>query len=240
MNNLTINRRRFILGSLVVIGSFTFKGGLSNVYAAVSAPLKELSDYQPKYFTADEWRFFTAFCDRLIPQDSEGPGALETHVPIFIDQQMLTSYGKGEDWYMKGPFNSKAGNLFGYQMPFSLQELYRRGIAATEQYVKTKYNQSFSSLTAAQKDEVIAELEGNKIDFATLGEKDLTSGYFFTRVMDNTKEGYLSDPKYGGNKNMASWVMIGFPGARASFPEWVKIHNVKYPLGPVSLSGEQA
>jgi len=240
MNSIAVNRRRFILGTLVVIGSFTVRGGLSNVFAAVSAPLKELSDYQPKFFTADEWRFLTAFCDRLIPSDNEGPGALETHVPIFIDKQMLSKYGKGEDWYMEGPFNSQASHLFGYQLPFSLQQLYSKGIAATERYVKTKYGQSFSALSPSQKDEVISELEKNKIDFSQLGEKDLSSGYFFTRVMDNTKEGYLSDPQYGGNKNMASWAMIGFPGARASFPEWIKIHNVKYPLGPVSISGEQA
>ncbi len=240
MNSIPLNRRRFIFGSLVVIGSFTAKGGLSNVFAAVSAPLKELSEYKPQFFTADEWTFLTTLCDRLIPSSSDGPGALETHVPIFIDKQMLTPYGKGESWYMAGPFNSQASNLFGYQLPFSLQALYRKGIAATEQYVKAKYNQSFSALSISQKDEVITALEKNKIDFSQTGEKDLTSGYFFTRVMDNTKEGYLSDPLYGGNKNMASWVMIGFPGARASFPEWIKIHNVKYPLGPVSISGEQA
>ena len=45
---------------------------------------------------------------------------------------------------------------------------------------------------------------------------------------------------YGGNKGMKAWIAIGFPGARASFTEWVKQHNVPYPLGPVSLLGESA
>ena len=40
--------------------------------------------------------------------------------------------------------------------------------------------------------------------------------------------------------SMKAWVAIGFPGARAAFTEWVDTHNVKYPLGPVSLSGKRA
>jgi gluconate 2-dehydrogenase gamma chain len=36
---------------------------------------------------------------------------------------------------------------------------------------------------------------------------------------------------------MKAWIAIGFPGARASYVEWVTQHNVKYPLGPVSISG---
>ncbi|MFN3661968.1 gluconate 2-dehydrogenase subunit 3 family protein [Yoonia sp.] len=63
---------------------------------------------------------------------------------------------------------------------------------------------------------------------------------FFAMLVQNTKEGYFSDPKYGGNHQMASWVYIGFPGARASFLEWVDKDNIPYPLGPVSINGERA
>ena len=57
-------------------------------------------------------------------------------------------------------------------------------------------------------------------------------------MLANTKEGYFADPMHGGNFGMQSWVYIGFPGARASYAEWVDQHNVKYPLGPVSIKGE--
>ena len=63
---------------------------------------------------------------------------------------------------------------------------------------------------------------------------------FFTVLLGNTKEGYFADPKYGGNYKMLAWSYIGFPGARASFKEWAGQHNVAYPLGPVSISGERA
>lgn len=81
-----------------------------------------------------------AACDSLNPSDREGAGALDTHVPVFTDKQMLTPYGKGKDWYMEGPFDSHASLLLGYQMPFPLQVLYRKGISLTNQYSHIKYN----------------------------------------------------------------------------------------------------
>lgn len=235
-----IGRRPFILGSLIGIASLGMKCGVSSVFAAVPDAKEALSHYQPEFFTHDEWQFIMAACDRLIPADHEGPGALDTHVPVFIDKQMLTPYGKGDDWYMSAPFNSKASKLFGYQMPFNLQVLYRKGIALTNQYCRITFNQAFCDLPAKVRDDVLTRLEQNSVNFAEYGEADLNAGYFFTRLLENTKEGYLADPQYGGNFNMAAWKMINFPGARASYPQWIKIHNVKYPLGPVALNGDTA
>ena len=73
-----------------------------------------------------------------------------------------------------------------------------------------------------------------------LGETSLKASQFFSQLLGDTKNGYLADPKYGGNKDMKAWVAIGFPGARGQYIEWVDQHNVKYPLGPVSLSGKRA
>ncbi|WP_425964153.1 gluconate 2-dehydrogenase subunit 3 family protein [Rhizobium nepotum] len=63
---------------------------------------------------------------------------------------------------------------------------------------------------------------------------------FFPLLLQNTKEGYFADPIYGGNHGMQAWIYIGFPGARAAYTEWISRHNVPYPLGPVSISGERA
>jgi len=63
---------------------------------------------------------------------------------------------------------------------------------------------------------------------------------FFALLLQNTKEGYFADPRYGGNHGMAAWVHIGFPGARANFLEWVDRDNIPYRLGPVSIAGERA
>jgi gluconate 2-dehydrogenase gamma chain len=36
---------------------------------------------------------------------------------------------------------------------------------------------------------------------------------------------------------MVSWKMIGFPGARYNYLDWIERHNEPYPLPPVSLAG---
>jgi gluconate 2-dehydrogenase gamma chain len=38
---------------------------------------------------------------------------------------------------------------------------------------------------------------------------------------------------------MGSWKMIGFPGARADFLDWVDQHGARYPLGPVGIAGRR-
>ena len=54
-----------------------------------------------------------------------------------------------------------------------------------------------------------------------------------------TQEGYLADPIHGGNKNMGSWKMIGFPGTRADFIDWVEKYGARYPLSPVGIAGRK-
>ena len=50
-------------------------------------------------------------------------------------------------------------------------------------------------------------------------------------------EGFFADPIYGGNRDMAGWKMIGFPGARYDYRDWVSRHNERYPYPPVSIQG---
>jgi len=64
-------------------------------------------------------------------------------------------------------------------------------------------------------------------------------GAFFAQLLENTKEGYFADPLYGGNRGMAAWKWIGFPGARADFTDWLDQAGRAYPYGPVSISGRR-
>ena len=36
---------------------------------------------------------------------------------------------------------------------------------------------------------------------------------------------------------MVAWKMIGYPGARYNYLDWVERHNERFPLPPVSLTG---
>jgi gluconate 2-dehydrogenase gamma chain len=234
-------RRQFLISTALAFPAAALGGSLLGMSAAEAASIAApaLADYEPVFFSRSEWEFVTAACDRLIPADAEGPGALDSNVPVFIDQELKGAYGTADDWYMEGPHDPKAAAAMGYQLPYTPQELYRRGIAATQAWCRQKHGMGFEALDAMVRDDVLTRMQKNEIEFEQFGEATLTAAVFFGFLLTNTKEGYLSDPIYGGNKGMEAWKMINFPGARASFLEWVGQHNVRYPLGPVGLKGER-
>jgi gluconate 2-dehydrogenase gamma chain len=188
------------------------------------------SPYKPAYFNATEWITLNALVDRLIPADEEGPGAIEAGVAEFIDRQMDTPYGHGELWYMHGPFNEDLPALFGYQLHFAPRELYRAALARVERVAHEQQGKAFSELDNPAKDQFL-----NQMEIGGLKMEPVPSAAFFAQLLQNVHEGYFCDPKYGGNKNMAAWRMVGFPGARADYMDWVEQYGKAYPLPPVSL-----
>ena len=109
---------------------------------------------------------------------------------------------------------------------------YRKALAALDQYCRTQKGGPFASLSDADKDAIIGGLESGaaKLD-------GVDGQAFFELLVKNTQEGFFADPIYGGNRDMCSWRMIGFPGARYDYRDWVNRHNERYPRPPVSLTG---
>jgi gluconate 2-dehydrogenase gamma chain len=190
-------------------------------------------DYHPAFFTAAEWAFVRAAADRLIPKDEHGPGAVELGVPEYIDRQMLTPYGDGAIWYMQGPFFDAAPE-FGYQSKLTPKEQYRLGIRAIDAHCQTAFQKTFAQLAPAQQDDLLKKIEAGEIK----SDDAPIRTFFSSFLLKNVMEGYFGDPMYGGNKDMAAWKMIGYPGVRADFMDWVD-KPVPYPYGPVSIYGRR-
>ena len=206
----------------------------SGVAAAAQAPAVAAAPYQPVFLNSVEWRFIQAAVARLIPSDGEGPGALEAGVPEFIDRQLEGAWGHGAFFYTQGPFHESLP-LFGYQGALLPRDLYRTVIAAVDKWCQQQRGGKLSAeLDPAAQDEVLKGLESGAIVFEGSQARD-----FFAFLLANTKEGYFSDPIHGGNKNGASWTMIGFPGARADFMDWVQRPGEAYPLPTVTIAGRQ-
>jgi gluconate 2-dehydrogenase gamma chain len=159
---------------------------------------------------------------------------VELGVPEFIDREMEGAFGHAANWYMQGPFASAPPEL-GYQSQLTPRAVYRAGIAAVDGHCRSMFgNKSFSELPATTQDSVLTDLENGALDF-----ENVSGTSFFGFLLQNTKEGYLADPIHGGNKNLESWKMIGFPGARADFLDWVDEHGARYPLIPVGVAGRK-
>jgi gluconate 2-dehydrogenase gamma chain len=184
------------------------------------------------FFTADEASLVEAAVDRLIPRDDRGPGGKDAGCAVFIDRQLAGPYGRAEGLYMKPPFMPGAATQ-GYQMPDSPAGRYRAGLKAVARYVKATFSgKSFRELAPQDQDKVLAGLESGSISL-----QHTDGAQFFALLLQNTQEGFFADPVYGGNRDMAGWKLLGFPGARYDYRDWVERHNEPYPLPPVSIMG---
>jgi gluconate 2-dehydrogenase gamma chain len=188
--------------------------------------------YVPHFFSAAEWNFINAAVDRLIPADAGGPGGVEARVPEFLDRQLESPYGYGAFAYMQGPFLKDSPPQLGYQLSYTPRELYRLGIAAADLQSRRLHGGPFCELEPPRREEFLVQLEKGVVQ---LGAPP--SQVFFEQLLSNVKEGYFADPIYGGNRHMGGWKMIGFPGARADFTDWIDQAGKAYPYGPVSISG---
>jgi gluconate 2-dehydrogenase gamma chain len=184
------------------------------------------------WFTDTEAAFVTAAVARLIPADELGPGAVEAGVPTFIDRQLAGPYGRGERWYMQGPWSPGLPTQ-GYQTRLTPAGMYRAAIQATDAaVVRESRGASFARLAPADQDAFLQRMEKGEVALAGADAKG-----FFAQLLQNTLEGFWSDPIYGGNRDLVGWKLIGFPGARYDHSSFVAQHGEKYPLPPVGLKG---
>ena len=226
----SFSRRNFVGKMLALVPAFSIPA-CAPLSALRTSPAQA---YSPRCFTWEEWAFLHAACARLIPTDENGPGAVELGVPEFIDREMNGAFGQAANWYMQGPFASARPEL-GYQSPLTPRAVYRAGIAAVDAHCRRRFgNKSFSELPATTQDSVLTDLEKGALDF-----ENVSGTSFFGFLLQNTKEGYLADSIHGGNQNLGSWKLIGFPGARADFLDWVDKYGTRYPLSPVGIAGRK-
>jgi gluconate 2-dehydrogenase gamma chain len=181
------------------------------------------------FLTPAEAAFIEPAVARLIPADEIGPGALEAGVPTFIDRQLAGRWGAGEQLYRQGPWQS-AEPEFGYQLSLTPAELFRNALRAVEEDLQASNRGSFGKLAPAAQDAYLAALEKGSRDLGGVPSK-----VFFDSLLDITIEGYFCDPAYGGNKDMVSWKLIGFPGAYANYYELVDQHGIAFNRPPMSL-----
>jgi gluconate 2-dehydrogenase gamma chain len=232
-----MNRRQLLSSSAIVLLL-----GQSTVQAAIikgGLPWKPGSGDPPAIVTPQGWHFLTpqeaatveAFVDRLIPPDSETPGGKELGCAVFIDRQLAGPYGRYESYYMEGPFQNGTEQQ-GPQSPVTPAQHYRTALAALDVACRNKFGgKAFVELADDQKDEVIKGLEDDSLKLEGTDGKE-----FFKLILKDTQNGAFADPIYGGNRDMAAWKMIGFPGAHYDYRDWIDRHNQRVTLPTVGIS----
>jgi gluconate 2-dehydrogenase gamma chain len=220
-------RSRFIssVEAKSISGEMPWEPGVANAPMAVTPGLHQ-------FFSAAEANFIDAAVSRLIPADDLGPGAKEAGVTAFLDRQLAGPFGNAERLYMRGPWE-KGSKSQGYQSRLTPAQLYRAAIKGIDEHCRGAFSgKAFAELSSEQQDEVLKGLEKGDIKLSTAN-----AATFFKTFLQNTIEGFFSDPIYGGNRDMVGWKLIGFPGARYGYRPYVAKHGKQLNLPPVGLKG---
>jgi len=161
--------------------------------------------------TATEHAFFVAAVDTIIPADQLSPSGSDCGVANFIDRQLAGAYGTGARLYRQGPF-PKGKPEQGYQLSLNPREFFRAGVASANEFTRKTYGKDFDRLNEELRVIALKTMEEGKAEFKGFG-----SAMFFNALLQITMEGFFADPIYGGNRDMASWKMVGYPGLPATY-----------------------
>ncbi len=139
-------------------------------------------EYQATFFNAAEWPFVLAACDRLIPADTIGPGALQAGVPEFIDRHMQTPYASGDIWYMQGPF-VEAAPQFGYQGRLAVKDILRVGIKGIDAHCQKEFRrQTIRAARTRRAGDAVEGAEAGKLELENISARE-----FFNQLLNETR-----------------------------------------------------
>ena len=159
------------------------------------------------------------------------PSGSECGCAVYIDRQLASAWGGGAKTYRSGPF-IKGKPEQGYQLSLTPAEFFAAGIAATNAWSRKTYGHDFDRLTPDKRIEAFKAMEEGKADFQNFSAKA-----FFARLLTLTMEGFFADPIYGGNRNKASWKMLGFPGLPATYANvFEEYRDKRYVVEPQSIA----
>lgn len=208
------------------------------------------------FFNLHQAATVDAIASRIMPGTADDPGAHEAGVVFYIDNSLAGSnLGYTLKTYTQGPFPVIAEepiavemssirdiydyvslpadqiSRYGYQSVLSPQESYQRGLESIDAFSQTQFKKNFVDLSADEQDQILTAMEEDKAtDFSGPSGKA-----FFTQLRNDTIEGMFSDPMYGGNRDMAGWLLLGYPGAQRLYTP-AEIMDPTFTRGPQSLA----
>jgi gluconate 2-dehydrogenase gamma chain len=111
------------------------------------------------------------------------PGAIEAGVPEYMDY-----------WLARQPFSVAP----------DWKPILKVGAVHLDRIARADHKRAFADCKPEEQDAVLTRFQQGGIK-----AKRFNSKAFFQRLVTLTLEGYLSDPKYGGNRDWIGWSFIG-------------------------------
>lgn len=189
-------------------------------------------------FTEQEAALVEALTARIMPGTPDDPGAREAGVVYYIDRLLSSNSGIHEATYTQGPYartyegdsppaeddentiwvQADEIHRYGYQAPISPLQTYQIAIPLVQEHAQQKFGSGVAELSEEDQDQIIWDLLDEEME----GWDQFSPIAFFLTLRRHTSEGMFSDPGYGGNRDLAGWRLVGFPGAQREYsPEEV-------------------
>jgi|SRR5581483_639750 hypothetical protein len=108
--------------------------------------------------------------------------------------------------------------------------VYERGLGEIDRHALKRYGRNFLSLAETDMDCVLADFENARVDFADAAD-------FFETVRCHVLEGVFGEPEYGGNRGLAGWRIVDFPGQQHGYPD--AYINRRVDLPPVAVASKK-
>jgi gluconate 2-dehydrogenase gamma chain len=244
MTDETIPRRKFLVGAGLTGAGLAGSGlagtavtaGLTQPAAADPTPASAVSATAPQdepllFLNETQHAFVVAAVDTLIPADELSPSGSDCGIAVYIDRQLASAWGGGAKTYRSGPF-IKGKPEQGYQLSLTPAEYFVTGIAAANEWSRKTFGHDFDRLDPDKRIEALKQMQEDNAEFA-----NFSSRAFFARLLTITMEGFFGDPIYGGNRNKASWRMLGFPGLPATYANVIdEYRDKRYVADPQSIA----
>lgn len=236
MTDETIPRRKFLVGAglagtAVATGLAQTESAPAQA-AAVPAAAAPAPPAEPLLLLNEiEHAFVVAAVDTIIPADELSPSGSDCGCATYIDRQLASAWGGGGKMYRAGPY-FKGKPEQGNQLPLTPAEFITTGITAANAWSRKTYGRDFDRLDPDKRIEALKAMQEGKAAF-----ENFNSRAFFARLLALTMEGFFGDPIYGGNRDMASWRMLGYPGLPATYAHLIdEYRDKRYVAEPQSIA----
>ena len=183
--NSKLSRRSFLSRSVAVTGGIITLGVLG-----VPRKAKGQDAYEFEVLTDRQAATVEALAERIMPGDSNGPGATDARVVVYIDRALATHHEHEKE------------------------EVYDHGLEWFDRFSTATQGKPFVELTADLQDAVLSAMDNRQNPPEWPGEAAMTSRTWLRHMIEHTMEGMFSDPIYGGNTNEAGWKLLNFPGLK--------------------------
>jgi gluconate 2-dehydrogenase gamma chain len=134
-----------------------------------------------RYLTDAEAGLLADICDQIIPRD-DAPGAADTGAVDYIDRQLCGALSRH-------------------------RRAYRRGLESLGATCLRLHGAPFHDLAPGARFSTLRSLELGQAPMELWG--DPSQEAFFSLVLAHTMQGFYGSPRHGGNRDYASYRMLG-------------------------------